>query len=504
MYRVGTRKRSVGAESLGKTSVYIQPGAISLPLLTPHHEAVRLGDMPVPAKIVSGQLQLSLEPLRKVFRVNELNLEIQRLFEADLQNILVAGEISGCRAATSGHYYFSLKDEQSQIKCALFKGAARYTRFKPQDGLSVIARGNVEVYQARGEYQLIVESLEPQGAGALQLAFEQLKKKLAGEGLFDSARKRALPKLPSRIGIVTSTSGAVIRDILHVLERRFQGLHIRVFPAQVQGDGSIEQVCAGLRYFSEVPWPEVIILARGGGSLEDLWTFNEEAVARAIAASPIPIISAIGHETDFTIADFVADYRAPTPSAAAEIVICTSESVLDQIASSRNKALQAIRYRLVMSSRNLHQRGADKTARLIERQIATKAQRLDDLDERLQNSQRQSREKPAKRLADLSARLQAADLRLRFSRTWHRSDLIHQKLIKLMDTMLLRARRRQESLSLHLSQLSPLAVLGRGYAIVEKPEGQIIRSAEDAAPGDRLTVRLHRGQLDVTVFGVDP
>ncbi len=459
--------------------------------------------MPVPAKIGSGQLQLSLEPLRKIFRVNELNLEIQRLFETDLQNIFVAGEISGCRAAASGHYYFSLKDEQSQVKCALFKGTARYTRFKPQDGLSVIARGNVEVYQSRGEYQLIVESLEPQGAGALQLAFEQLKKKLAGEGLFDSARKRPLPKLPRRIGIVTSSSGAVIRDILHVLQRRFRGLHVRLFPAQVQGDGSIEQVCTGLQYFSESPWPDVIILARGGGSLEDLWTFNEETVARAIAASPTPIISAIGHETDFTIADFVADYRAPTPSAAAEIVICTSDSVLDQIASSRNKALQAIRYRLVMSSRNLHQRGADKTARLIERQIATKAQRLDELDERLKNAQRQAREKSARRLTEVSARLQAADLRLRFSRSRHRSDLIHQKLVKLMDAILLRARRRQEFLSLHLSQLSPFTVLGRGYAIVEKPGGQILRTAEDAAPGDRLKVRLHSGQLRVTVSEID-
>ena len=459
--------------------------------------------MPVPAKIASGQLQLSLEPLRKIFRVSDLNLEIQRLFEADLQNILVAGEISGCRAAASGHYYFSLKDEQSQIKCALFKGTARYTRFKPQDGLSVIARGNVEVYQARGEYQLIVESLEPQGAGARQLAFEQLKKKLAGEGLFDTARKRPLPKLPRRIGIVTSSSGAVIRDILHVLERRFRGLQVRVFPAQVQGDGSVEQICAGLQHFREVPWPEVIILARGGGSLEDLWTFNEEAVARAIAASPIPTISAVGHETDFTIADFVADYRAPTPSAAAEIVICTSESVLDQIATSRDKALQAIRYRLVMSSRNLHQRGADRAARLIERQVAAKAQRLDDLDERLKNCQRQAREKPSRRFAALSARLQAADLRLRFSRTRHRNDLTHQKLLKLIDGMLLRAHRRQESLSLHLSQLSPLAVLGRGYAIVERPGGQIVRTAEDAAPGDRLNVRLHRGQLGVTVSGID-
>ncbi len=273
------------------------------------------------------QLTLSLQPERQVFRVSELNAAVQRMFETGFRSIWVLGEISACRAANSGHFYFVLKDEQSQLKCALFKGAARLARFKPQDGLSVIARGSLEVYEARGEYQLIVELLEPQGAGALQLAFEQLKRKLAAEGLFDGARKRPLPKFPSRIGIVTSPSGAVIRDILHVLERRFQGLHVRLYPAQVQGEGSVEQVCAGLRFFSRKPWANVVILARGGGSLDDLWTFNEEAVARAIACSSVPVISAIGHETDFTIADFVADLRAPTPSAAAELVIRTRQSV---------------------------------------------------------------------------------------------------------------------------------------------------------------------------------
>src|SRR5579875_2474818 len=253
-----------------------------------------------------GTLSFGVE--RKIYRVSDLNAAVQGLFQAEFQGIWVAGEISGCRLAASGHYYFCLKDEQSQVKCALFKGAARFAKFKPQDGLAVIARGNVEVYEARGEYQLIVELLEPQGAGALQLAFEQLKKKLAAEGLFESARKRPLPKLPQRIGIVTSPAGAVIRDILHVLERRFQGLHVRLFPALVQGEGSMEQVCQGIAYFSRVEWADVVIVARGGGSLEDLWTFNEEAVARAIAASRVPVISAIGHETDFTIADFVADH----------------------------------------------------------------------------------------------------------------------------------------------------------------------------------------------------
>ena len=449
-------------------------------------------------------MKLSLEPERRIFQVNELNAAVQRIFESEFRSIYVAGEISSYRLATSGHHYFSLKDEKSQIRCALFKGAARFARFKPQDGLAVIARGTLEVYEARGEYQLIVESLEPQGAGALQLAFEQLKRKLAEEGLFEAARKRPLPKLPRRIGIITSPSGAVIRDILHVLERRFRGFHVRLFPAQVQGEGSIEQVCAGLRYFSENGWPEVIILARGGGSLEDLWTFNEEAVARAISAAKVPVVSAIGHETDFTIADFVADHRAPTPSAAAEIVICTSDSLLEQISGCRNKVLQAMRYRLLMGSRDLHQRGIDRAARLIQRRIAGAAQHLDDLDERLKHARRVGAADRLKRTVELTTRLHATDLRLRFARIKHRTDLVVQQMTKLTESHLWRAKRRQESLSLHLRQLSPLAVLERGYAIVEKPGGGVIRSADETRPGDHLLVRLHRGEIEVNVEATKP
>src|SRR5581483_3646942 len=328
----------------------------------------------------TGQLYLSLEPQRRVFGVSELNATVQALFEEEFRSIWVAGEISGCRPAASGHYYFSLKDEQSQLKCALFKGAARFARFKPHDGLAVIARGNLEVYEQRGEYQLIVEMLEPQGAGALQVAFEQLKKKLSAEGLFEASRKRRLPKFPRRIGIVTSPTGAVIQDILHVLARRFDGLHVRVFPAQVQGEGSVEQICRALTYFSGSGWADVVILARGGGSLEDLWSFNEERVARVIAESRAPVISAVGHETDFTIADFVADYRAPTPSAAAEIVICTRESLLEQIAACRAKAIQGIRYRLLASGRDLHRRRTERAATVVQRMLARRAQYVDDLD----------------------------------------------------------------------------------------------------------------------------
>ena len=450
-------------------------------------------------KLTSGQLTFSLEPERRVFRVSELNAAVQRRFEEDFSGIWVAGEISGCKVATSGHYYFNLKDERGQLKCVLFKGSARYSRCKPQDGLAVIARGRLEVYEARGEYQLLIETLEPQGAGALQLAFEQLKKRLALEGLFEAARKRPLPRLPKRIGIVTSPSGAVILDILHVLERRFPGLHLRIYPAQVQGENSVEQVCAGLKYFGGGNWAEVIILARGGGSLEDLWTFNEEAVARSIAASAVPVISAIGHETDFTIADFVADFRAPTPSAAAEIVICTRESLLDQIAAARERALRGLRYRLLNCRQSLQERGTQRAEALMHRTISRHIQRVDELDFQLRRNSRNTLLKDSRKLDDLNRRLQAADLRLKFARNRHALHNLQQRLDKSIRANLDRPQRRLDDCLIHLRQISPLTVLSRGYAIVEAPGGRVLRSATETSVGEVVRVRLHEGRLEAEV-----
>jgi exodeoxyribonuclease VII large subunit len=447
----------------------------------------------------AGQMKLSLGQERQVFRVSELNAAVQNLFEAEFRSVWVAGEISSCRMAPSGHYYFSLKDEQSQLKCALFKGAARFAKFKPQDGLAVIARGNLEVYEARGEYQLIVELLEPQGAGALQVAFEQLKKKLAAEGLFEEPRKRPLPKLPRRIGVVTSPAGAAIRDILHVLERRFQGLHVQLFPSLVQGEGSVDQICEGIRYFGTGSWADVVILTRGGGSLEDLWSFNDENVARAIAASKVPVISAVGHETDFTISDFVADYRAPTPSAAAEIVICTRESLVEQIDACRAKAIQAIRYRLILSSRDLHQRGTDRALALVHRTITRRAQRADEWESRLRQLQRRLLETKTRQFKDWNRRLQGTDLRLRFARNRHRRELMHEQLVKHVRASLWNAQRKHEFLQAHLTQLSPLAVLERGYAIVANAQGHVVRSSAEISTGEQIKVRLHRGELDAAV-----
>ncbi len=444
-------------------------------------------------------MKLSLELERRVFQVSELNAAVQGLFEDEFRGIWVAGEISGCRAANSGHYYFSLKDAQSQLKCALFKGAARLARFKPQDGLAVIARGNLEVYEARGEYQLIVELLQPQGAGALQLAFEQLKNKLAAEGLFERSRKRALPKLPRRIGIVTSPSGSVIQDMLQILDRRFPGLHVRLYPAQVQGEGSVEQVCRALKYFSDRAWADAVIIARGGGSLEDLWTFNEERVARAIAACTLPVVSAIGHETDFTIADFVADCRAPTPSAAAEIIVCTRESLLEQITVFRAKAIQSVRYRLLSSSRDLQRRGTARAATLLNRALMKRAQQIDDLDQRLQRRGRRLLDTSSRRLADLVRRLHASDLRLRLARNRHRQEVLVQRLVTTVEARMRQAGHRQDGTHAHLLQLSPLTVLARGYAIVEDAQSRILRSSAETSPGERLHIRLHRGGIAAVV-----
>jgi exodeoxyribonuclease VII large subunit len=444
-------------------------------------------------------LSLRFEPERRIYAVSELNSAIRQMFSRDFCDIWVAGEISGCKAAGSGHIYFSLKDETGQVRCVLFRGNARWLKFRPQDGMSVLARGSLDVYEQRGEYQLIVERLEPQGAGALQLAFEQLKRKLEEEGLFASERKRLLPRLPRRIGIVTSPTGAVIRDMLHVLERRFPGLHIRLFPALVQGEGSIEQVCRGIQYFSANAWADVLIVARGGGSIEDLWTFNEEAVARAISACSVPVISAIGHETDFTIADFVADRRAPTPSAAAELVICTRESLLEQAAASEQRLLRAARYHLLMCSKRLQQRGLERAETLMHRSINSRAQRVDELDFRLQSGAQRVLTAKRNRFVDLMARLQALDLRIRFARAHARLHAAESRLIQESRAAVWKSRQRFDSLNAHLTQLSPLAVLGRGYAIVQREDGTVLRRSQETAPGQAIAIRLSEGQVRARV-----
>jgi len=445
------------------------------------------------------QLALAWGPTRKTFTVAELNARIRGLLGDEFDDIWVAGEISGCRMASSGHCYFTLKDQDAQLKCACFRASLRYLKFKPQDGVAVLARGHIDVYEMRGEYQLLVEALEPQGHGALQFAFEQLKKKLAAEGLFDIARKRPIPRLPRRIGVVTSPTGAVIRDITQILSRRFPGLHIRLYPALVQGEGSIEAVSRAIEYFSSSDWADVVIVARGGGSLEDLWTFNEEAVARAIAASRAPVISAVGHETDFTIADFVADLRAPTPSAAAELVICTREQLLDQISVSDHKLVQSVRYRLAMASRRLHEQGVERASAVLHRNIGRQQQRVDELEYRLRDRINASASTLHRRLEALTARLRNLDLRLRFAAARRRLENAETVSLQLMRLRLTRGHGRLDPLIAHLTQLSPLKILERGYAIVTNERGQIVKQPDEAPEGSGIGVRLARGQIAARV-----
>ena len=445
------------------------------------------------------QLALAWAPVRKTFTVAELNARIRGLLGDEFDDVWVAGEISGCKTATSGHCYFTLKDHDAQLRCVCFRQSMRYLKVKPQDGMAVLARGRIDVYEARGEYQLLVEAIEPQGHGALQFAFEQLKKKLALEGLFDPTRKRPIPRLPQRIGIVTSPSGAVVRDITEILSRRFPGLHLRIYPALVQGEGSLEAVCRAIEYFSNSGWPDVVIVARGGGSLEDLWTFNEEAVARAIAACSVPVISAVGHETDFTIADFVADLRAATPSAAAELVICPRDQLFDLLMGFDHKLLQATRYRLAMADRALHARGVDRASAVVHRSVGRLQQRVDELDYRVRDRVQAAFAIRRKRLDELTTRLRSLDLRLRFARTRQRLEAADAAAIQLTHLRVARAHGRLNPLIANLTQLSPLKILDRGYAIVTNQAGAIVKQSSDAPVDSDVGIRLARGKIDARV-----
>jgi len=442
------------------------------------------------------QLALAWEPARRAFTVSELTGELRGLLFERFTDIWVSGEISGTRLPASGHFYFTLKDETAQIKCVCYRMTARYLKFKPQDGIAVLARGRLDVYDARGEVQMIVEALEPQGHGALQLAFEQLKQKLAAEGLFDAARKRPVPVLPERIGIVSSPSGAVIRDILQILERRCPGRHIRLFPAQVQGQGAAEQIASGIEYFSANGWAEVVIVARGGGSLEDLWAFNEEIVARAIVASAVPVISAVGHETDFTIADFVADLRAPTPSAAAELVSASRQSVAGRLDAAGGKLRQAMRLTLALAGRRFH--AAEMDAARLHRQIGRRMQRVDELDYRLRTGVRSQIDRRKRALETATARLGRMDVRLRIADACRRLEISEGRIGQRMQRELSRARSAFGPLEAHLVQLSPLKILERGYAIVER-EGKLVKSPRDAPVGSEVRVRLAEGELRARV-----
>jgi exodeoxyribonuclease VII large subunit len=414
----------------------------------------------------------------KALTVTELSRRIHDTLESVFPGQWIEGEISDPRTFPSGHTYFTLKDAQSQISAVLFRGAASGVKFELEHGLEVLAYGRVSTYVKRGQYQLIVSSMKPKKAGALQLAFEQLKKKLEAEGLFDEGRKRPLPPFPERVGLVTSRQGAALRDMLSVLGRRFEGLHIRIFPVPVQGDDAAPKIAEAIADANaHFPDTDVLLVGRGGGSLEDLWAFNEEAVARAIAASAIPVVSCVGHETDFTIADFVSDLRAPTPSAAAELVVQDREAVLERLANLTARLFPA----LTAVAERLEERlaGLLRSPYLRDpfRLFEAKAQRLDELGARLTPALRRLAERAEERLARSGERL-APLMRVALERA-------EARLGRRMET---------------LDALSPLRVLERGYSIAfKRGTKKVVRSKKDVATFDELTLRLQDGEIPVRV-----
>ena len=421
--------------------------------LPPAAPAVPRGESAPP-----GDVQRRAPPGRDVYSVTRLNREARTLLEAGLPGLWIEGELSNFSRPGSGHWYFSLKDAGAQVRCAMFRGNNSRVRVAPRDGLQVLLRARVSLYEARGDYQLIVEHLEEAGEGALRRRFEELKARLAAEGLFDAARKRPLPALPRRIGVVTSPSGAAIRDVLHVLERRFPAVPVLLYPVPVQGAGAGATIASAIALASARCEVDVLIVARGGGSLEDLWAFNDEAVARAIHACSMPVVTGIGHEIDFTIADFVADLRAPTPSAAAELVVPDRAEWLRGLAAGLGRLAAALarsagrrRERLAWLARRL--------AQLHPRpRLAARAQRLDELEQRLERALR-------RQLAQCGARLTAA------ART--------------------------------LQAVSPLATLERGYAIVQHADGRVARAAAEFVAGDTLRARTAHGSLLATVARIE-
>lgn len=435
-----------------------------------------------------------------VYSVTEITRDVRAILEAAFEMAWIEGEISNFRQAASGHAYFVLKDDKAQIKCVLFRGQRVGMKFTPEDGDQVLLLGRVTVYEARGDYQVIVEAMEPKGLGALQKAFEQLKEKLAKEGLFDESRKKTLPEVPWKIGVVTSSTGAAIRDMIHVIQRRNPKMSILLYPAKVQGEGAAEEIAKGIEALNKRKDIDVLIVGRGGGSIEDLWAFNEEVVARAIAKSEIPVVSAVGHEIDFTVADFVADLRAPTPSAAAEIVvpklndlIADLQYLTNQMIERMEEDIEEYRERL----RYLIDRRFFREPRHI---LETPTQRLDEMVQRLlrgldqwvlvkrgnvtQTVHRLFQASPAKKIQTLSER---------------HNDLM-ARLARRMESQIKLKKEKLGGVAKSLDALSPLNVLDRGYSITtSKKTGKAVTSGKDVKKGDTVRIRLAKGQLDATV-----
>jgi exodeoxyribonuclease VII large subunit len=430
---------------------------------------------------------------RQILTVSQLNRKAKQLLETHLPLLWVEGELSNVSQPSSGHWYFTLKDEQAQVRCAMFRNRNMLVRFKPRQGQHVLIRARVSLYEGRGDYQLIAEHMEEAGAGALQRAFEELKHKLAAEGLFDPALKRPLPSLPKHIAVITSPTGAAIRDILSVLERRFPAIPVTVLPVAVQGKEAAPQIVTALERANRAQLFDVVVVARGGGSLEDLWPFNEEIVARAIHASNLPVVSAVGHEVDFTIADFVADLRAPTPSAAAELITpdgddwletfigyeLTLEEIISRQIKHTYQKLEWLRSRLRHPGERLQQQ----------------AQRLDGLELRLLRGMDQHLKHQTVRLANLMQRQKSLQPMRALRQLQHQVAQVHNRLCKLTKQQLQLRKQRLAEAARVLHTVSPLNTLERGYAIATDAEGNILRSSKNVQTGDTLHTRLAQGEL---------
>ena len=442
---------------------------------------------------------------RQVLSVSDLNRYSRELLEAAFPSVWVEGEISNFSAPSSGHWYFTLKDSDAQVRCAMFRNRNLRARLRPANGDRVLVRGSVSLYTARGEYQLIAEELEAAGAGALQRARELLRQRLAAEGLFAPERKRALPPFPAHLGVITSATGAALHDILTVLRRRYPPLRVSVFPVPVQGEGAGAQIAAAIASANRVapaldPPLDVLLVGRGGGSLEDLWAFNEEILARAIHASALPVVSAVGHETDFTIADFVADVRAPTPSAAAELLTPDRDTLLRSLAASRTRLAQLLsrelaarRQRLEWLTRRLRHPGA---------RLREQAQRLDDLELRLRAGMRHRLQIAESRLAHARTGLAAHSPARRLEEQRRVIAQLDKRLATTMRQTLAAREKRLAALAHLLDSVSPLSTLARGYAILSDAEGRVLRAATDTTPGARVQARLASGSIDCTVDAV--
>lgn len=441
---------------------------------------------------------------RRIWPVRDLVARVRDLVEQEFGEVWAEGEISNYRPAPSGHVYFTLKDTGAQLPVVLFRRQAMLLRFRPEDGLHVLVRGRVSVYEQRGQMQLVAETMEPVGAGSLQLAFEQLKERLKAEGLFDASRKRPLPAFPRTAAIVTSPTGAVIRDFLNIVSRRHSGLNVLLYPVSVQGDSAPAEIQAALAALNAGNFADLIVLARGGGSLEDLAAFNSEQVARAIAASRLPVVSAIGHETDFTISDFAADLRAPTPSAAAELVTEAAHQIADRLQAQSSRLERAARYQLLQAQQRLARVPASRAEARVTALLHRLAQRVDELTFRQESALDAQLRRRRQRITDLAAAVLRRDPRQAVAHARQHLFDYRNRIHRSMEQRLHASHAHLGALDARLHSLSPLAVLDRGYALVLSAEGGLIRSVAQVAADDQITTRLADGSIASRVESATP